>query len=178
MNGHAPAPGPLRDSSVQPQAAYDVVVVGAGLAGLFAGWLAARRGARVLVLARGHGNLTLGAGTIDVWAHTAAGQPAPNPLAELVWLTASPATGTPHPLLLAGLPALRSAVEALQSLCAAAGYPLAGALERNHFLPTALGAFRPTCLAPESFAAGELRQGSEIALADLRSFRDFYPSFA
>ena len=38
----------MRDSFAEPQAVYDVIVVGAGLAGLFAGWLAARGGARVL----------------------------------------------------------------------------------------------------------------------------------
>ena len=46
------------------QARYDVIVVGAGLAGLFAGALAARRGARTLVIARGQGGTHLGPGTI------------------------------------------------------------------------------------------------------------------
>ena len=164
--------GPVLGGPGEPQAAYDVIIVGAGLAGLFAGWLAARRGARVLVIARGLGNIQLGTGTIDVWARTPAGEPAQNPLAEVEQLSA------PHPLVLAGLPALRAAFDALQTLCAAANYPLAGQLDHNHFLPTALGAPRPTCLAPRSFTGGELRQPEELALADLPGFRDFYAGYA
>jgi glycerol-3-phosphate dehydrogenase subunit B len=168
----------VRDSFAEPQAAHDVIVVGAGLAGLFAGWLAARRGARVLVLARGQGNLALGAGTVDVWARTAAGEPAEDPLAELARLGDAAAGDAPHPLHLAGVPALRAAGKSLHTLFAAAGYPLLGSLEHNHFLPTALGAVRPTCLAPEAFVEGELRQAGEIVLADLPGFRDFYPAYA
>src|SRR5207247_508771 len=65
-----------------------------------------------------------------------------------------------------------------QSIFAAADYPLVGQLNHNHFLPTALGAVRPTCLAPESFVEGELRQPGEIVLGDLPGFRDFYAAYA
>jgi glycerol-3-phosphate dehydrogenase subunit B len=73
---------------------------------------------------------------------------------------------------------LRAAIEALQSVFEAASYPLAGTPEHNHFLPTALGAVRPTCLAPESFVEGELRRPGEIVMADLPGFRDFCAAYA
>jgi glycerol-3-phosphate dehydrogenase subunit B len=76
------------------------------------------------------------------------------------------------------LAALRAAVEALQKLFIAANYALVGAVDYNHFLSTALGAVRPTCLAPESFVAGELRHPDEVVLADLPGFRDFYAAYA
>ena len=170
------------------QASYDIVVVGAGLAGMFAGALAARRGARALVVARGVGGTHVGPGTIDVWgyrSHPPALSPVEtarpergselviNPQAELEILDAPQ-----HPLTRAGLPALREALTAFQTLCEAAGYPLAGALDRNFFLPTALGAVRPTCLAPESFAAGDVRQPGAIGLARLAGFRDFFADLA
>jgi len=44
---------------------YDVIVIGAGLAGLMAAEAAQRRGARVLVLARGMGSLPLTTGCLD-----------------------------------------------------------------------------------------------------------------
>src|SRR5574337_1292230 len=56
-------------SRMTTQASYDVIVVGAGLAGMFAGALAARRGARTLVVAQGVGGTHVGPGTIDVWGY-------------------------------------------------------------------------------------------------------------
>ena len=167
----APHPGGPAPSGVQ--AAYDVIVVGAGLAGLFAGALAARRGARTLVIGRGLGGTHLGSGAIDVWGHTAAGLPAENPLAEAQHLA-----GPGHPLTLAGWPALEGGLAELQGLSTAAGYPLEGQPDRNHFLPTALGAVRPTCLAPQSFVAGELRESTELALGQFAGFRDFFADYA
>ena len=169
------------------QASYDTVVVGAGLAGMFAGALAARRGARTLVIAQGVGGTHVGPGTIDVWGyepHPPTPSPdgksrrergglATNPQAELEKLEAPQ-----HPLRLAGLPALREALTEFQNICEAAGYPLAGTLDRNFFLPTALGAIRPACLAPESFIAGDVRQPGDLALARLPGFRDFFADLA
>jgi glycerol-3-phosphate dehydrogenase subunit B len=177
------------------QASYDIIVVGAGLAGMFAGALAARRGARTLVVARGVGGTHTGPGTIDVWGYDGARRLAENPEAELPppWprLRAvrrkaqheqgrdTPPLGEyPHPLALAGLPALREALAEFQNICEAAGYPLAGACDRNYFLPTALGAIRPTCLAPESFVAGDVRRPGDLALARLPGFRDFFADLA
>jgi len=176
------------------QAHYDLIVVGAGLAGMFAGALAARRGARTLVIARGLGGTHVGAGTADVWGYSPhPPTPSPvrnprksteacerergsrlveNPEAELAQL---PST---HPLALAGADILREALAQFQGLCESSAYPLQGNLQHNHFLPTALGAVRPACLAPESFIAGEVRQPGELTLARLPGFRDFYADLA
>jgi glycerol-3-phosphate dehydrogenase subunit B len=161
------------DRQAGVQARYDVIVVGAGLAGLFAGVLAARRGARTLVIGRGVGGTHLGTGTIDVWGYTAEGQPAEDPLAE-----AQRGAGPEHPLRLAGWPALEAGLTELQSLTAEAGYPLEGQLSRNHWLPTVLGAVRPTCLAPRTFTPGELREPGEITLGEIPGFRDFFADYA
>lgn len=156
------------------QARYDVIVVGAGLAGLFAGALAARRGARTLVIARGLGGTHLGPGTVDVCGYT--GSPptmAPSPAAALDGLT-----DPLHPLNVAGRPALAAALSELQAMGAAAGYALAGALDHNYHLPAALGAVRPTCLAPETMTAGDVRQPGDLVLADVAGFRDFFAALA
>ncbi len=162
------------DAPAPVQARYDVIVVGAGLAGLFAGALAARRGARTLVIARGQGGTHLGPGTIDVWGY--AGDPpalAPNPTAALDGLTE-----LQHPLNVAGRPALAEALAELQAMGGAAGYSLRGTLDHNYYLPTALGAVRPTCLAPETMVAGDVRLPGELTLADLSGFRDFFAAMA
>ncbi len=167
------------------QAAFDVIVVGAGLAGMFTGALAARRGARTLVIARGQGGTHLGPGSIDVWGYEPAsasaergGQPgiarplAASPAASLAHLPAG------HCLALAGVPALQAALDEFQALCQAGNYPLAGELRRNFKLPTAVGSVRPTCLAPQSYALGDLAREGEIALARFPGFRDFFAEFA
>jgi glycerol-3-phosphate dehydrogenase subunit B len=168
-----PAP-PVEQAAPGAQAAYDVIIVGAGLAGLFAGVLAAARGNRVLVIARGLGGLQLGTGSIDVWGYRPDGNVAENPVAE-----AENAAGEHHPLRLAGFDVLRSALDEFRALCSEAGYVMQGSADHNHFLPTAIGAVRPTCLAPQSFTSGELRHvNSELVLGELPGFRDFFADFA
>lgn len=161
------------------QARYDLIIIGAGLAGLFAGALAARRGARSLVIARGLGGTHVGTGTIDVLGY----RPANNSHQRAMPLVENPeeslsGLSPAHPLALAGATALREALAQFQTLCEIGEYPLTGALERNHLLPTALGVPRPTCLAPQAFLAGDLRRTDELVLAHLRGFRDFYADLA
>jgi glycerol-3-phosphate dehydrogenase subunit B len=163
--------------SARVQAAYDVIVIGAGLAGLFAGALAARAGARTLVAARGQGGLPLGPGCVDIWGYSRDAQGARH-IVQDPGAGLSARLAPEHPLRLAGGEAVTAGLAAFQALCAEAGYPLAGSLDRNHLLPTALGTARPTCLAPESFLAGDLRDPSPIILADLRGFRDFHAPHA
>jgi glycerol-3-phosphate dehydrogenase subunit B len=147
------------------------VVVGAGLAGLFASVLAARRGLRTLVVARGNGGTHVGPGTIDVWGYRAGARAAlaDSPSSELASFD-----NPRHPLSLAGRQALEAALAEFQALCAEYGYALSGSLDHNYHTPTAVGAVRPSCLVPESFAAGDVRSPGELTLADIPGFRDFY----
>jgi glycerol-3-phosphate dehydrogenase subunit B len=144
---------------------FDFVIIGAGLSGLFAGCLAARRGNKTLILARGLGGTHVGAGTIDVLS----GDPS-----ALEARAASP----DHPYGLVGVHALQAALDELKTICAEAGYPLHGDLKSNLRLPTAAGAIRQTCLAPETMIAGDLDLDSPFALADLPGFRDFNAKLA
>jgi glycerol-3-phosphate dehydrogenase subunit B len=54
---------------------YDVVVIGAGMAGMVAGIRLAQSGASVCVVAKGYGSTHLAAGTIDVLGYTDAQEP-------------------------------------------------------------------------------------------------------
>lgn len=143
---------------------FDFVIIGAGLSGLFAGCLAARRGKRVLILARGLGGTHVGTGTIDVL----------NDITSLDKRQTTPE----HPYSLAGSHALRAALDEFKAICAEAGYSLRGDLKSNFRLPTAAGATRQTCLVPETMIAGDLSRSEPFALADLPGFRDFNAKFA
>jgi glycerol-3-phosphate dehydrogenase subunit B len=84
-----------------------------------------------------------------------------------------------HPYALAGLQQLDEALTALQEVCARAGYPLHGSLERNWLLPTALGTLRPACLIPETMLAGDCSrpEGAGLTLiAGFEQYGDFFPA--
>ena len=81
-----------------------------------------------------------------------------------------------HPYPIAGLEMIRESLEALKRYVQEAGYPLEGSLERNWLLPSALGAARPTCLAPRTMIAGDLRDMSPVLVVGFRHYQDFYPA--
>ncbi len=147
-------------------AADDVLVIGAGPAGLLAAWAARRRGAKVRVLASGIGTTHISPGWIGVL--DAAG--------DLVaalddWIVGHPM----HPYALAGRAALEAGLAALREVCVVAGLTYRGDLSGNYRLPTALGAAISAALVPESFAAGDLRQPGAMLIAGPAGWRDFYP---
>lgn len=143
----------------------DVLVIGAGLSGLFASYLAARHGATVTNLAQGRGGLELSHGCIDVSTRTP-------PLSAVEQALRG------HPYSLVGPEDMRAALEHLNSLLADQLLPYQGELARNLILPTAGGALHYSALAPVSLAAGDLGDPTPYALGGLVGFRDFYSSLA
>src|ERR1700704_6035330 len=111
---------------------YDVVVIGLGLTGLVAGLAAASRGARTLLVGKGHGTLRFRSGSIDVLGHWE-GRPVDSPAEQLPALAAERAE---HPYALAGA-SLEPGLEAVRGAAAVAGLDLAGSLAANRLLATA-----------------------------------------
>lgn len=153
---------------------FDVVVIGGGTAGLVAGTRLAQDGARVCVLAKGHGSTHLAPGTIDVLGY--APDRVEEPRRALEELTAA---RPDHPYALLGTEVVADALEWFRATAAAGpltGYTYSGGLERNQFLPTALGALRPSALVPATMAAGESGQLRHVCIVGTPSLRDFHPS--
>lgn len=149
---------------------YDVVVVGAGLAGLTAALRLAEQGQRVLVVAKGVGGTQLAPPTIDVLGYTDGPVASPTrALPELV--AARPA----HPYARLPVELIRSSLEWFAERAGELGYR--GSVDQNVLLPTAVGAAKPTALVPESMAAGDLREGGRFVFAGLRGLKDFYPAY-
>jgi glycerol-3-phosphate dehydrogenase subunit B len=144
----------------------DVVVVGAGPAGLATAVRLAEAGRQVRVIARGNGFTHWGAGAVDVLGRVG-GERVERPLEAVARLPED------HPYRLVGQAALRDGLDWFARFAAAAGLAHAGDPERNRDQVTALGALRPTCLLPAP-AAQEVR--GRVAVVSFEGFRDFSPA--
>jgi glycerol-3-phosphate dehydrogenase subunit B len=153
---------------------YDIVVVGAGVAGLCAAVRVAEGGARVCVLAHGVGSTHLAPGVVDVLGYT------PERVDEPAGALASFVEAHPeHPYALLGVDAIRPALDWFSGHIADGpqpGYSYVGGLERNVLLPTAVGVARPTALVPETMARGVLDGGAPLCIVGVPRLRDLHAS--
>lgn len=152
----------------------DLLVIGAGLAGLFAAHTAAQAGQSVKVIAKGLGATHWHAGTIDVLGYYPnATSPVNRPLDAIATLVRDQAQ---HPYaLLNG--ALSDALQNFHALTHQIGLPYDGAQTPgdNLWLPSPIGVARPTWLAPRAQMAGDLHRTEPMLIVGLRGLRDFYP---
>jgi glycerol-3-phosphate dehydrogenase subunit B len=146
----------------------DVVVVGAGPAGLASATRLAEAGRQVLVLARGNGFTHWGAGAVDVLGRVG-GEPVAQPLEAIDRLPEG------HPYHLVGQAAVRDGLEWFSGFAAGAGLAHVGDLDHNRLQVTAFGTLRPTCLLPEP-AAGMAEPPGRVAVVNFAGFRDFSPA--
>jgi glycerol-3-phosphate dehydrogenase subunit B len=138
----------------------DVVVVGAGVAGLTAALRLAEQGRRVAVVAYGVGSTHLAPGRVDVLA-------VDRPLEALDGFIRS---RPDHPYALVGV---EGVAEATAWFADRFGY--AGSAEENFVLPTAIGATKRSALVPESALDGDLRTRGRFLIVGLTGLKDFYP---
>jgi glycerol-3-phosphate dehydrogenase subunit B len=152
---------------------YDVVVIGAGTAGLVAATRLAQSGAEVCLLAKGVGSTHLAPGTIDVLGYAPERVDAP---AAAVAELARRQPDHPYALLVPTLQAAADWFIATAAGGALPGYHYVGSLDHNLLLPTAIGALKPSALVPETFAGGESQQLKRVTVVGTSLLRDFHPS--
>jgi len=149
---------------------YDTVVIGAGLAGLTAALRLADAGQRVTVLAKGVGATHLPPPTIDVLGYS--NGPVESPAQALPEFAAA---NPEHPYRQLSIERLRASLDWSKTRLGDHGY--SGGRDENFFVPTAVGAAKPTALLPETMAAGNLRQGGRFVFVGLRGLKDFFPAY-
>ena len=179
----------------------DLLIIGAGLTGLFAACTAARAGLNVRVIAQGAGTTHWHAGTIDLLGYLPDGQ---QPVAN--WMKALGRLPPAHPYRLLGAASIASALDAFQQLAAAAGLPYERAAAsidppgpsapsqpidredapagqftdiapgRNGQLISPVGAARPVFLAPQAQLAASLEDERPLLIIGFNGMTDFYPA--
>jgi glycerol-3-phosphate dehydrogenase subunit B len=151
---------------------YDLLVIGAGLSGLSAALAAAKAGLSVRIVAKGQGATHWHAGTIDLLGYMPTeDQPVQQPLASSQQLPAQ------HPYVLLGAQRLSAALESWRSWLSTSVLPYASAPapDQNWWLPSPIGAPRPTWLAPQAQVAGDLSRAEPLLIVGFAGLRDFFP---
>jgi glycerol-3-phosphate dehydrogenase subunit B len=145
---------------------WDLIVIGMGLAGLTAARTAMEMGAKVLIVGRGIGSLSLFGNTIDVL-----GKLKPEEEMEAGirrWIAAHP----DHPYARTGAGGIVEALNAFRTLFPPP-YTFAATGGGNSFVPTGAGTLRPSYLLPVTMAAGAAMTREETLIVGLRGFKDF-----
>jgi glycerol-3-phosphate dehydrogenase subunit B len=150
----------------------DLIVIGAGLAGLSAALAAAQAGLRVRAIAKGMGATHWHTGAIDLLGYLPGNEsPMTTPLDALAALP------TQHPYRMLGGERVASALAVLSAWLAGSELKFAGAATAGHnlLLPSALGVPRPTFLAPQAQLNGDLQRPEPILVVGFQGMRDFFP---
>jgi glycerol-3-phosphate dehydrogenase subunit B len=152
---------------------YDVIIIGAGLAGLMAAESAASAGAKVLLLARGLGSLPLTTGCIDLLGY----YPSTSPISLVNPLLAIKQLARNHPYARMESEEISTAMRSFQKIVVSENYPYMGSENANILIPTSLGSLHPTCLVPETMEQGNLSIPESALLLGFEGLKDFFPTF-
>ena len=147
----------------------DIIVIGAGMAGLIAACTAADAGASVTVIGAGAGALGISSGCVDILGYVNGALFEGKPSDAPALLPAG------HPYRIAGAAALRDATAFFLELCREEGYEFIE--PGTYFLPTLMGTLKPTALCPASMHPGTLACAKRVCVAAFEGMRDWRPDF-
>jgi glycerol-3-phosphate dehydrogenase subunit B len=127
---------------------FDVIVAGAGIAGITSAAVAASRGLRVALVSTGPGSFVLGAGCVEVQNMDR------------------------------NTPSLEDAFGFFRGFTELAGCGFRGGLEEKHYVPTILGSFQTVSLAPFYMWNGDPSAANRVAVVGIRGLSSFDSNFA
>jgi glycerol-3-phosphate dehydrogenase subunit B len=145
---------------------WDLIVIGMGLAGLTAARTAIEMGAKVLIIGRGMGALTLFGNTIDILGEVPPGTDMKSGVTQ--WIEAN----RDHPYARMGWSGISDAMESFRELFPPP-YTFTPIGEENCFVPTGAGTLRPTYLLPVTMTAGVEMSAADTLIVGLKGFKDF-----
>jgi glycerol-3-phosphate dehydrogenase len=152
----------------------DTLVIGGGLSGLITAWQAAKSGRRVSLITKGWGSTHWASGCVDLLGYypIETNDPVESPADSIPKLVKQ---NPEHPYARVNLIEFQTAIQALTQLSHEYEYPLHGDLQKNWLLPTGSGGIRPTCLAPETMIAGDVRNHDPMLIVGFDQLGDFFP---
>mgnify|MGYP002626529315 CR=1 FL=1 len=155
------------------QLTSDVLVIGAGIAGLTAALAAAQQGCSVKLVGAGSGSYAISSGCIDLL-----GQIKGN-LIQDPW-SALPTLDAKHPYRLLGEETIKCALNFFQTCLQNQGSTFhiaqdAAGNSVNTLVPTILGTFKPSYLIPDTLDAEPLFAAKKILVCGVQGLRDMSP---
>lgn len=126
---------------------FDLIVAGAGIAGITSAAAAAGRGLRVALVSTGPGSFVLGAGCVEVQNMDR------------------------------GTPSLEEAMGFFRNLTELAGCGFRGGLDETRHIPTILGSFQTVSLAPFYMWNGDPEAAAQVAVVGIKGLSSFDCNF-
>jgi glycerol-3-phosphate dehydrogenase len=167
-------------TSTQPQVSsaaglpVEVLVIGAGLAGLLSALITSTSNMKTRLITKGWGSLFWESGCIDLMGNSPFDNDeiVSSPLEIIEKLIVE---NPDHPYAITGVGTIHEALHNINILTKELGYPLEGSIENNWLIPTAVGSIHPTCLAPATMVGGDLKKREPMLIIGIEGFNDFYP---
>ncbi len=144
---------------------YDVIIIGAGVAGLTAGAILAGHDLKVALVTTGEPTACLSTGGIDVCSR------AEEPLSGIKKLPPE------HPFHLVDENTIKEALDDFQVAMKALNLPYTGTTEKNRLILSALGTYKTSCLVPSTMAAAPQGTDESIHIITFKGLKDFYPGY-
>lgn len=151
----------------------DILVVGAGMAGLMAAVTAAKSGLSVSVLSEGAGVISIGSGAVDFLGYVNGKKITDNPYNYLSELDKN------HPYNIIGAENIKNAFASLVEISTSNGYEIK--MDKEGFNQTAIsiaGTTKPTYICSESNNASRILNAKKILFAGVEYLKDAQPALA